>query len=224
MSQEEQSARTVPAGERVIEALRAEVADLLTSTSVELGDAVAIVAAGNIKRLLATLRDSSNLAFDFLADITAVDWMDQRPERFEVVYHLLSLKFLHRLRIKVAISEDKPAIDSVVELWKGANFLEREVYDMFGIIFTGHPDLRRILLYEEFVGHPLRKDYPVQGKQPRIPMRAPEVKNTALDMRRPTLVSIKKRIPAGQQPRNHEGTGRNDTNVPRNGTGPVLEG
>jgi NADH-quinone oxidoreductase subunit C len=117
--------------------------------------------------------------------------MDLRDERFEVVYQLLSLSKLWRVTIKVAVSESNPEVDSVVSLWAGANFLEREVWDMFGIRFTGHPDLRRILMYEEFVGHPLRKDYPVQGKQPRIPLRAPEVENTARSMSRPDLVTIR---------------------------------
>jgi len=113
-------------------------------------------------------------------------------DRFEIVYHLLSIPGLKRLRIKVALSEDKPEIDSATDLWTAANFLEREVWDMYGIKFRGHPDLRRILMYEEFQGHPLRKDYPVQAKQPRVPLRMPEVENTARDMKRPTLVQIRK--------------------------------
>jgi len=128
-----------------------------------------------------------------LVDITAVDWMDARKERFEVVYQLLSLSARSRLCIKVAVSEDKPEVPTATGLWNGANFLEREVWDMFGIRFLGHPDLRRILLYEEFVGHPLRKDYPVQAKQPRVPLRAPEVENTARRMQRPDLVTIRSR-------------------------------
>lgn len=87
-------------------------------------------------------------------------------ERFAVVYHLLSTRHLHRLRIKCRVPEDDPTISSVTEIWPGANWLERETYDLYGIRFTGHPDLRRIYLYEEFEGHPLRKDYGKQDEQP----------------------------------------------------------
>jgi NADH-quinone oxidoreductase subunit C len=128
-----------------------------------------------------------------LLDVTAVDWLDSRPERFEVVYQLLSLSTASRLTVKVAVSESSPELPSATALWHSANFLEREVWDMFGIRFQGHPDLRRILMYEEFQGHPLRKDYPVQGKQPRIPLRMPEVENTARRMQRPDLVAIRPR-------------------------------
>jgi NADH-quinone oxidoreductase subunit C len=88
--------------------------------------------------------------------------------RFAVVYHFFSLPLKHRLRIEVALQEDDPEVDSVTSLWPGADWLEREVWDMFGIRFRGHPNLKRILMYDEFVGHPLRKDYPVKRRQPLI--------------------------------------------------------
>jgi NADH-quinone oxidoreductase subunit C len=88
--------------------------------------------------------------------------------RFVVVYHFFSLPLKHRLRIEVLLQEDDPEVDSVTSLWAGANWLEREVWDMFGIRFRGHPNLKRILMYDEFVGHPLRKDYPVNRRQPLI--------------------------------------------------------
>jgi NADH-quinone oxidoreductase subunit C len=88
--------------------------------------------------------------------------------RFAVVYHFYSLALKHRLRIEVPLEDDDPEVDSLSSLWAGANWLEREVWDMFGIRFRGHPDLRRILMYDEFVGHPLRKDYPVNRRQPLI--------------------------------------------------------
>lgn len=92
---------------------------------------------------------------------------ERGPEpRFAVVYHLLSTKLFHRLRVKCRVPEDDPAIASVTPIWVGANWLERETYDLYGISFTGHPDLRRIYLYEEFVGHPLRKDYGKHDEQP----------------------------------------------------------
>jgi NADH-quinone oxidoreductase subunit C len=90
------------------------------------------------------------------------------PARFVVVYHLFSLPLKHRLRLEVPVEEADAEIDSLTSLWAGANWLEREVWDMFGIRFLGHPNLKRILMYEEFVGHPLRKDYPVNRRQPLI--------------------------------------------------------
>ena len=119
-----------------------------------------------------TLRDRPELAFNFLIDVTAVDYLGRSP-RFEVVYQLFSLPHNHRLRVKIRLAEEDPWVHSLADLWKSANWLEREVWDMFGIRFTGHPDLRRILMYEEFVGHPLRKDYPVGKRQPLTEERDP---------------------------------------------------
>lgn len=114
------------------------------------------------------LRDDPALAFDFLMDLTAVDYLDSKPQRFEVVYHLYSLKHNHRLRIKVPVDEKDCIVESITPLWKTVNWYEREVWDLYGIKFRGHPDLRRILLYEGFKGHPLRKDYPINKRQPLI--------------------------------------------------------
>ncbi|RMG44169.1 MAG: NADH-quinone oxidoreductase subunit C [Candidatus Dadabacteria bacterium] len=139
------------------------------------------------------LKLDTELGFNILLSVTAVDWLDKRENRFEVVYHLLSLQHLHRLRVKIDVPENNPEVDSLIDLWKSANFMERECWDMYGIKFKGHPNLKRILMYDEFKGHPLRKDYPVQGKQPRVPLRHPEVRNTAVDMHRPPLVKINKR-------------------------------
>ncbi len=105
-----------------------------------------------------------------LLDLTCVDYKGQEP-RFEMVYHLFSIPNVERLRIKVRLSEEDLQIDSLTSLWKNANWLEREVYDMFGVSFKGHPDLRRIFMYDEFEGHPLRKDFPLRKRQPRIPLR-----------------------------------------------------
>jgi NADH-quinone oxidoreductase subunit C len=107
-----------------------------------------------------------------LMDLTAVDYVKypgrEDGPRFEVVYHLYSLEHNHRLRAKVRVDEDDASVPSAVDLWPIANWMEREVWDMFGIRFEGHPDLRRLLMYEEFVGHPLRKDYPITRRQPLI--------------------------------------------------------
>ena len=114
------------------------------------------------------LRDDPALDFNFLMDLTAVDYLNRKDNRFEVVYHFYSLKHNDRLRVKVPVSEDDCTIDSVSSLWKTANWYEREVWDLYGIKFNDHPDMRRILLYEEFKGHPLRKDYPINKRQPLI--------------------------------------------------------
>ncbi len=108
--------------------------------------------------------------FSMLLDITAVDylkWHEKKEKRFEVVYHLFSLEYNRRIRIKVPLGEEE-GILSMTSLFKNANWLEREVYDMFGIHFIAHPDLRRILMYDEFEGYPLRKDYPLKKRQPRL--------------------------------------------------------
>jgi NADH-quinone oxidoreductase subunit C len=140
------------------------------------------------------LKDSDPFRMNMLLDVTAVDWLDRREPRFDVVYQLLSLTHLHRLQVKVPIDEDSAEVDSLRPLYSSANFLEREVFDMYGIRFRGHGDLRRILLYDEFVGHPLRKDYPLRGKQPRVPLRIPELRNTSQDMYKEELVSLPKGV------------------------------
>ena len=121
-----------------------------------------------IIELFKFLRDDPKLDFNFLMDLTAVDYLNRKDNRFEVVYHFYSLKHNGRLRVKIPVSEDDCTIDSVSSLWKTANWYEREVWDLYGIKFKGHPDMRRILLYEEFKGHPLRKDYPINKRQPLI--------------------------------------------------------
>ena len=190
--------------EELRQVLTAACAQTLPQASINFeldkGDLIATIKVAETLPFLTLCKESPDLAFNLLVDITAVDWMDQREERFEVVYQLLSLSNLWRLTIKVSLHEGKPEIASATPLWQGANFLEREVWDMFGIRFAGHPDLRRILMYEEFVGHPLRKDYPVQAKQPRVPLRMPEVENTARRMMRPDLVTIRSRKPGSGAP------------------------
>ncbi len=108
------------------------------------------------------LRDAPDLNFKYLSDVTVVDLYPGEP-RFEVVYHLLSLAPYQRLRLKVRLSGDNPRIESLVPIWPGANAFEREVFDLFGVHFDGHPFLRRILMPEDWEGHPLRKDYPTTG-------------------------------------------------------------
>jgi NADH-quinone oxidoreductase subunit C len=108
------------------------------------------------------LRDDQDLRFNFLADLTCVDWYPAEP-RFEVVYELLSMTRKDRLRLKVRLAGADAKLESLTSVWPSANFFEREVFDLFGIQFEGHPDLRRIMMPENWEGHPLRKDYPVEG-------------------------------------------------------------
>jgi NADH-quinone oxidoreductase subunit C len=131
------------------------------------GDATAIVEPGSLLDVCRFVRDDSELRFDMLVDVTAVDYLGRAP-RFEVVYHLYSVDKNHRLRLKVPVEESQPKVASVVAVWPGADWLERETYDLYGIDFVGHPNLKRIYLYEEFEGHPLRKDYPKEKRQPLV--------------------------------------------------------
>lgn len=151
------------------------------------------VHADQAKSVFRDLKELPQFAFDMLSSVTAVDWLDRREPRFDIVYQLLSLKLRHRLVVKVQVDEESPEVDSVRDLWPSANFLERETWDMYGVVFRGHGDLRRILMYDEFVGHPLRKDYSIHHKQPRVPLRLPELRNTSADMRRNELVTLPKR-------------------------------
>ncbi len=136
------------------------------------GQAVVIVARERLAEALRTLRDHPELRFEQLSDVTAVDYLGRTP-RFEVVYQLYSLTRNHRLRVKVPVPEADPVVPTASGLWQSALWAEREVWDMFGIRFAGHPDLRRILMYPEFEGHPLRKDYPLDRRQPLVPERDP---------------------------------------------------
>ena len=117
------------------------------------------VAPGDIVPALRALKTAGYNAFE---DMTAVDWFPNEP-RFQLNYHILSHAFRERVRLRAMVSGDDPAVDSATDVWPGANYYEREVFDLFGVRFEGHPNLRRILLPEDWVGHPLRKDYPVEG-------------------------------------------------------------
>jgi NADH-quinone oxidoreductase subunit C len=122
--------------------------------------------------LLPTVRRlKDEFGFDLFVDVTAVDWLGQSP-RFEVVYHFYSTAHRERVRLKTRVHEADPTVDSLTPLFGSAAFMERECHDMYGIVFRGNDDLRPILLYEGFVGHPLRKDYPKQREQPLVPYRS----------------------------------------------------
>ncbi len=157
--------------------LHSDLGDAILSHHEQHGDATVVVAKDRLLEVLGFLHEETNLAFDMLSDLTAVDHLDRQPAqrrdgdrepRFEVVYHLYSIVRNHRLRVKVGVDEGDCEVDSVVAIWPAANWMEREVFDLYGIRFANHPDLRRILLYDEFEGHPLRKDYPKTRRQPLI--------------------------------------------------------
>ena len=124
--------------------------------SIDVGGILAIkLRASLLLPVCEMLQSNPNMAFDYLADVTAVDWQD----RIEVIYRLTALARNEKVALRVDLDRDKPVVDSVTSVWKGADFQEREVYDLMGVTFTGHPDLRRILLPDDWEGHPLRKDY-----------------------------------------------------------------
>jgi NADH-quinone oxidoreductase subunit C len=117
---------------------------------------------GFVREAVALLRDSSELRYTYLADITCVDWYPREP-RFEVIIHMLSMANKSRVRLKVRLSGDDAVMDSLTPVFPSANFFEREVFDLFGVRFEGHPFLRRLMMPDDWKGHPLRKDYPVEG-------------------------------------------------------------
>jgi NADH-quinone oxidoreductase subunit C len=142
-----------------ITSLQAVVAG--TTLSLYLGDWTVIVPASHIVEAATHLRDAPEAAFDYCSDLTATDW-PPRAERFDVIYCLYSTRHRHRVRLKVKVAENQP-LASVTGVWTAANWLEREVFDMFGVNFTGHPDRRRILMPDDWQGYPQRKDYPLEG-------------------------------------------------------------
>lgn len=135
--------------------------DCVLSWGVTFGELTVDVAPANIVGFVEFLKTDGNCKFSTLVDITAVDYPD-RPKRFEVIYHFLSMYQNHRIRLRVAIREED-MVASITDVHPSANWFEREVFDMFGILFSGHPDLRRILTDYGFRGHPLRKDFPTTG-------------------------------------------------------------
>jgi len=155
--------------QRLEEILNKKFEEKILSSKKDLGDLVIRIKSDAVVEVLKFLKDEPQ-DYSMLLDLTCVDYMGKKP-RFEMVYHVFSISRNKRLRIKCWVPEDSLEIDSVSGMWKNANWLEREVYDMFGIQFKGHPDLRRLFMYDGFEGHPLRKDYPLRKSQPRIPLR-----------------------------------------------------
>ena len=148
----------------VLQRLREKFGQALLEVKAWRNETTVVLAPQDLVRVCRFLRDEPDLAFDFLSDVTGVDRMmlPESSPRFEVVYHVYSLQYRRRLRLKVRVGNGQ-AVPTVTELWPTANWHEREVYDLFGVPFEGHPDLRRILTPDDWEGHPLRKDYPVEA-------------------------------------------------------------
>jgi NADH-quinone oxidoreductase subunit C len=145
-----------------ITTLQSAVADSVSLVSYYIGDWTVVVKLPQLTAALQHLRDAPDAAFDFCSDVTATDWPPRKEGRFDLIYCLYSTRHRHRVRVKVRAGENDP-VPSATAIWPAANWLEREVYDMFGVNFTGHPDRRRILMPDDWQGFPQRKDYPLEG-------------------------------------------------------------
>ena len=152
----------------LIEKLNTRFGDAITGSSVQFGEANIVVDREQLLQVATALRDEVDFAFEEMIDVSGVDYSEygdgawQGP-RFAVAYQMLSIKNNHRLRMKVFADDNMPVVDSVVNIWSSVNWFEREAFDLFGIVFDGHPDLRRILTDYGFIGHPFRKDFPLTG-------------------------------------------------------------
>ncbi len=142
-----------------IRAILAWNQDALTDAKFDFGELTLTVVRTEIREACTRVQSAG---YNFFEDVTAVDWYPAEP-RFQLSYHLLSHAFKERIRLRILLDEADASVDSIVPIWAGANFFEREIFDLFGIHFAGHPDLRRIMLPDDWQGHPLRKDYPVEG-------------------------------------------------------------
>jgi NADH-quinone oxidoreductase subunit C len=142
-----------------LKAILAWNADALTDAKFDFNELTLTIAPEQIRAACLTLREAG---YNFFEDLTAVDWFPVAP-RFQLSYHLTSFAMKQRIRLRVMLDDADPAVESITQVWAGANYYEREVFDLFGIRFEEHPNLRRIMMPEEWKGHPLRKDYPVEG-------------------------------------------------------------
>ena len=141
------------------------------------GEFTVLIKPERLVEVCTFLRDDLDCAFDFLSDISGVDYWPEEP-RFGVNYHLTSTKYRQRLRLKVRVSGPNPRAPTVTSVWPGANWFERETHDLFGVVFVGHPDLRRILLPQDFLGHPLRRDQPMVQEEVQFTHNFDEVDRT----------------------------------------------
>jgi NADH-quinone oxidoreductase subunit C len=169
-----------PTEERLeVRKIREAFPDAILDVNLFRGDTRILVKREYIVEICRLLRDDPELQYNFFSECLGVDYLDRKPGwRFEVVYNLYSIRYEtengtvgtgQRIFLKVPVPEDDPYVPSVIEVYPGANFPEREIYDMFGVRFTGHPDMRRILMSDDWVGHPQRKDYPLGGERVQFP-------------------------------------------------------
>ncbi len=158
-------------------ALHSAMPGVLLATHSFRDETTLVVAPQDLLSVCRFLRNSSGLVYNFLSDISAVDyWPEQeRPERFGICYHLLSMLYSRRLRVKIFVAEDEADAPSLTSVWPAANWLEREIFDLMGIHFSGHPDLRRILMPADWDGHPMRRDYPLGYEQVQFSFNAEEI-------------------------------------------------
>lgn len=158
---------------KLIDFVQQKFASEVLDSHSRLGNDTVIVKRDRVPEIIEALRDDPSTRMNFLRTITCVDYLHREP-RFEVVYVLYSMEHKHMLIVRCVVEEEDCRVPTISHLYGTAAWQEREVWDMYGIRFDGHPDLRRVLLYEEFEGHPLRKDYAKQTSQPRMELRAPE--------------------------------------------------
>ena len=142
-----------------VKAILAWKPEALMDAKFDRGELTLTIAAGEIRSAAATVQAAG---YNFFEDVTAVDWFPSSP-RFQLSYHILSHTYKERIRLRVLLDGDAPAVESITSVWPSANFYEREVFDLFGTGFEGHPNLHRIMMPDDWQGHPLRKDYPVEG-------------------------------------------------------------
>lgn len=155
-----------PEQSSVLTALQRAGADWAGEVIKAFGEVTVVVPRERIVEICSFLKTAPGLEFNLLADVCGVDRGPEEEPRFEVNYHLFSTTKFHRLRLKVLLNEDDPHVHTVTSVWRTANWHERETFDLFGVIFDNHPDLRRILLPEDWQGHALRKDFPLRGYEP----------------------------------------------------------
>ena len=150
--------------------LKSKFPDVVVETFDNRGDQYAVVKKDGMRNIASSLRNDPEFRFDMLMDLSAVDYLfwEEKADRYEIIYNLYSYEKKHRLFVKALVPGSEPEIDSVASVWPAADWFEREVWDMFGIRFKDHPNLKRILMYDGFEGHPLKKDYPYTKRQPII--------------------------------------------------------
>lgn len=167
------------------ETLKARFADAVKEVTESHGELTVVVSRERLAAICRVLKSDPDLGYDLLLDVAGVDYLGREP-RFEVVYHLYSIPHNRRLRLKVRVPESDPIVPSVVAVWNTANWHERETFDMLGIRFADHPDLRRIYMPDDYPGHPLRKDFPILGPEAEVP---PRDNTRRLDQSPPPFIS-----------------------------------